>query len=482
MVIKNLPVVLAETGKIKIGKKGPERTSSTGKKYQPPVKLDHFIVTTTERGPDGNFMEDIEVMKNLGGKPKEIEVVLPFNDVESNFVTSLKFYSGRTAICFGDNNRATRKKKDGTVEEVECNALDESREICPYFKSRQCKMTGTLSVILPQAQYLGGVYKYRTTSWHGIIKTMSSLLFLQQLTGGRLAGVRLTMKLLSGMAEISGKQMGFHYVTLVYKGDDIKLLGDLRQVKEIRRDELKRLDMIESDYVAAVEKEHQKTDQDEQQECFPEHAIHDNMVVDTQTGEIVDSVKDTPKEPPPAAATNLPPQPEPDSEPTPEPEKTPETPVESTNSEPPSPFAQDLIDNPLPAEGEVQTKAKKGVKKAKKQDPAKQENLFAKAEVIEDPPPDAPSPINEDLITAPEIPPAAKAPGKTAQEPKSLGDKEAEQRIKINEICEKNGMPIPIWEQLEKKRKITYPVPDDKFKDLCQDCEDMGLLYKSQQE
>ena len=200
-MIKGLPVVLAETGKIKIGRKGKEKISSSGKRFQMPEKLDHFIVTTTERGEDGNFIIDKDIMGKLGPSPKEIPVFLPFDDLEANFVTSLKYYHGKTALCFGDNETAKRIKKDGSIEEVKCDF-----NTCPYFKQKKCKMTGTLSVIPAVAEVLGGVYKYRTTSWHSICKTLASLCFLQSITGGRLAGLRLKMKLLSGTAEIDGSE------------------------------------------------------------------------------------------------------------------------------------------------------------------------------------------------------------------------------------------------------------------------------------
>ena len=60
-----------ELGKIKIGGKGPVRTSSGGKEFQPPKKFDHFVVTTRERGEDGNFLRDDQVHAHpkVGEKP-----------------------------------------------------------------------------------------------------------------------------------------------------------------------------------------------------------------------------------------------------------------------------------------------------------------------------------------------------------------------------------------------------------------------------
>jgi len=46
MAVKGLTPQLAERGKIKIGMKGEEKTSSQGKKFLQPVKLDHFLICT----------------------------------------------------------------------------------------------------------------------------------------------------------------------------------------------------------------------------------------------------------------------------------------------------------------------------------------------------------------------------------------------------------------------------------------------------
>ncbi len=58
---------LVERGKIKVGEKGAMTTSQRGTKYQPPKKLDHFRVTTLEKGPDDNFLTDEAIHKMLGG-------------------------------------------------------------------------------------------------------------------------------------------------------------------------------------------------------------------------------------------------------------------------------------------------------------------------------------------------------------------------------------------------------------------------------
>ena len=74
-MIKNLIPSLPEHGKIKAGTKGEEVVSSQGNKFRLPKKLDHFIITTTERDQDGNLVLDTDLMdklKSTANKSKEV--------------------------------------------------------------------------------------------------------------------------------------------------------------------------------------------------------------------------------------------------------------------------------------------------------------------------------------------------------------------------------------------------------------------------
>ena len=64
MTIKNgLTPRFAEVGKIKIGGKGETRKDKNGKDYQLPVRYDHFVVTTTEKGKTERNWRVTEKMK-----------------------------------------------------------------------------------------------------------------------------------------------------------------------------------------------------------------------------------------------------------------------------------------------------------------------------------------------------------------------------------------------------------------------------------
>ncbi|MBE0505873.1 MAG: hypothetical protein IBX50_04025, partial [Marinospirillum sp.] len=104
--VKNLTPGLVERGKIKIGMKGAARTSGSGSTFQMPKKLDHFLVTSMDRGNDNNYLIDQRIMEMLGSNPTEIPVKLVYDDPELNFPTRYAMYNGKTLQCTGDGNIA----------------------------------------------------------------------------------------------------------------------------------------------------------------------------------------------------------------------------------------------------------------------------------------------------------------------------------------------------------------------------------------
>ena len=65
-MLKNITPSLPEHGKIKAGTKGEEVVSAQGKKFNLPKKLDHYIITTTERDPEtGLLMLENDLMDSL---------------------------------------------------------------------------------------------------------------------------------------------------------------------------------------------------------------------------------------------------------------------------------------------------------------------------------------------------------------------------------------------------------------------------------
>ncbi len=202
---------VAEIGKIKIGEHDTKaRTGQKGTWYAP-KKLDHFKVVRTDRDQAKiNFLEDEQVMKTLGAEPKEIPIILPFDDPELNFQTSFALYQGRQCICRGNGLEADMLfLKDGkpsaytlmdTEELGDAVHKNERRKIvcnpntCPNMKpdaagATKCKPNGRLCCIIPASKRLNGYYFFRTTSWASVGYIMKALEDMKIQAGGILKGV-----------------------------------------------------------------------------------------------------------------------------------------------------------------------------------------------------------------------------------------------------------------------------------------------------
>lgn len=239
-LIKNRIPTLRELGKIKIGMKGQMRESKQGNKFQPPVKLDHFLITTTEIGSDGNFVPDVELMKSIAdstdqdaSKLKRIPVRLLFDDIELNFRGRYAAYNGKTVWCSGDGEVALRlldanKPKGEQYAECECPCpnLDQDFKGTP-----KCKINGALSVLIDGAGSLGGVWKFRTTSFNSHDALIGSLLFVHRASGGRLAGIPLMMTVSPKIvSDPTGRQQTIHVVGLEFKGTLDNLRDQVLQI------------------------------------------------------------------------------------------------------------------------------------------------------------------------------------------------------------------------------------------------------------
>lgn len=191
-MIMDIQPGLAEIGAIKIGMEGEEKISKkTGRPYRIPIKFDHFVIRTKQKDKHGNYPVDT-IMKEWGftgtieDGPTELDIYLLYNDPAANFMTSYRQYKGGKCMCSGNGISAV--KANGT--KIQCNT-----DTCPIFKSKQCKPNGILSVILKDAHTLGGVYKFRTTSFNSIRQILSSMHFIKSATGGYLANLPLKMTL-----------------------------------------------------------------------------------------------------------------------------------------------------------------------------------------------------------------------------------------------------------------------------------------------
>ncbi len=225
MQIVNRKPSLPERGKIKIGKKGEPRTSKGNVQYSPPVKLDHFIITGMDRDKDGNFIPDVALMEAIAAetgqvpeKLTRIPVRLLYNDPALNMGTRYAAYKGRSVWCSGNGETAQRAvTKPGQYEERECpcERIEQGYEGDP-----KCKINGVLSVLIDGAPGVGGVWKFRTTSFNSVDGLAGSLAFMAAMTGGQLANLPLELVLREKMGILpDGKQQKIYIVAIEYAGN-----------------------------------------------------------------------------------------------------------------------------------------------------------------------------------------------------------------------------------------------------------------------
>ena len=202
LMVKNILPGLAEIGKIKIGEKGKWIEKNGKRSFQLPVKLDHFKIKTLERGEDGNFIEDVDLEKKIVGSNKteslkKIPVFLLFDDIERNIQSRYCcFYKGKM-FCSGDGETSLRITQDRELRKTQpmeemncpCERLD------PDFqdKSAKCKLSMVLSVMIPASEHLGGIYKFRSTSYNSYKQLVGAMLMVKQFAGQRLAGIPLNL-------------------------------------------------------------------------------------------------------------------------------------------------------------------------------------------------------------------------------------------------------------------------------------------------
>lgn len=248
MIKRGISKTLAEVGKIKTGYKGKTIKSKNGNSFQPPKKLDHFIITTTIRDKDtGNLLQDSSLMDNLekdtDNKIREIKIRLPFDSIDKNFFTQYQAYSSRKCICRGDGEKARRVGKlsfdkngkkiiseGDEIKEVPCDP-----ETCPFLAANMCKVSGILSAFIPESGIFGGVYKLRTHSYNAVASILGALEYISENTGGILQNLPLKLKILKKTTDEHGDVI---YPTVVLDLNEMQKLRNLALEEKRSRAEI----------------------------------------------------------------------------------------------------------------------------------------------------------------------------------------------------------------------------------------------------
>lgn len=249
-MIKMIAPQLAECGKIKIGEKGELKTSQGGKQFAQPRKLDHFLITTMERDAAGRLMPDTALMARLkpeGGKLTEIPIRLIYDDPELNFLTRYACYRGTRCWCSGDGERAHRLAGENSkYEEIPCPCERQD----PYYTGHdRCKIMGTLQVLIAGVERIGGVWKFRTTSWNTVNAVLSSLALIKTITGGPLAGIPLWMVISPKTVTVptTGQSMLVYMVSIEYRGTEQELAELGYSIARRRLEHHVRMEQIEAE-------------------------------------------------------------------------------------------------------------------------------------------------------------------------------------------------------------------------------------------
>ena len=249
MAVKGLTPQLAERGKVKIGEKGEMKTSLGGKQFAQPRKLDHFVITTLQRDAAGRLLPDTALMARLkpeGGKITEIPVRLLYDDIELNFQTRYACYRGNRCWCSGDGEVAQRLAgQNGKFQEVPCPCERQD----PFYNGQdRCKILGTLQVLIEGTDRIGGVWKYRTTSWNTVNAVLSSLALIKTVSGGPLAGIPLWLVLSPKTVTVptTGQNMVVFVVSLEYRGPEQELAELGYDIARRRVEHRVRMDNIEA--------------------------------------------------------------------------------------------------------------------------------------------------------------------------------------------------------------------------------------------
>jgi hypothetical protein len=296
-MIKTFTPGLTELGKIKIGMKGEVRKAKSGNDYQLPQKLDHFIVTGLERDESGNFTRDEAIHKIIGDKPKRIPITLLFDDIYLNFQSRYACYQGTTLFCTGDGEQANRK---GQNEPIQCPCERSEPEYTPT-KDR-CKMNGVLSVIIRGTDTIGGVWKFRTTSFNTIQGITSSLYLIKRITGGPLSGLDLDLVIAPKTANApDGSSQKIFVVGIEYTGGMEQLRDEGLRLVQATSSHRKQLALLEENAVNMIDVELEEENAEETvAEWYPENDpnyvepekptidLNDGEQLDTETGEVTE--------------------------------------------------------------------------------------------------------------------------------------------------------------------------------------------------
>lgn len=185
------------------------------------------------------FVVPNEVKEVYGETPRELDIMLPSDDIETVFPAYLKRYGGQAGlICWGDGEKAylqeeyarsTQAKKEYQVTFKDGKFYHKEQEVrvkkgesdwnwleipclhenCPMYKAGKCKERATLKVILPKVSRVLGVYHINTSSVYSYQNIVNAINLLSSMTGGKIAFIPLKLRVVPFEAHplVEGKRI-----------------------------------------------------------------------------------------------------------------------------------------------------------------------------------------------------------------------------------------------------------------------------------
>lgn len=121
-----------------------------------------------------------------GDEPREINIFLPFDEIERNFEAFMERHTASALQCRGDGETAFLwRDEDGVMQHIS--------KPCPLPLCKGCKETGRLKIIIPELRRLAYVVVHTTSVWD-IIELTANLEAIRLLTGNGLKGIPLVLK------------------------------------------------------------------------------------------------------------------------------------------------------------------------------------------------------------------------------------------------------------------------------------------------
>ncbi len=173
-------------GNVKIGNKGAKKESAKGNEYRQPQRLNHFLITKTDKGDDDNFIIDEELTEALKKNPAsrvnkdgeliEIPIRLMYDGIPNNLITGYARYSGSKLVCSGDGEFANYRTLNKTDYPCVCEHYTN-----PPDPNEKCKLNGTLFFLIEGAETLGRCHAFRTTGKNGLQAILYSINLIKEL-------------------------------------------------------------------------------------------------------------------------------------------------------------------------------------------------------------------------------------------------------------------------------------------------------------